>query len=93
MNMKRLLASSAIPACLMVMTPFAFAQTTITENQTDAIQTSTAADDGTAADVTISSGVSVTPASGTAVTSTRIIASRITGPLQSKMLMTRQASI
>ncbi len=68
MNLKHLLITAAIPASLTIGGSVAFAQTTINANQTTPIVTSTAGTGGTPSDVEITSGTTVNPESGTAVT-------------------------
>lgn len=68
MNLKHLLVTASLPASLILASGSAAAQVTIDADQSDPIVTSTAGTGSTPSDVVINSGVTLNPASGTAVT-------------------------
>ncbi|MGJ8563755.1 MAG: autotransporter domain-containing protein [Alphaproteobacteria bacterium] len=68
MTLKHLLITASVPASLILLSAQAQAQTTVGTDQDTPILTSTAGTGGTPDDVTISAGINITPAGGTAIT-------------------------
>lgn len=68
MTLKHLLITASVPASLILFSAHSAAQTTVDADQNTPIVTSTAGDNNSPDDVTIGTGVNVTPPSGTAIT-------------------------
>lgn len=68
MKFRHLMSGAAIPALLASLSALAYAQTEITDSRTTGVATSTAGDNGTPADVTVTSTGSITVDSGAAIT-------------------------